>query len=103
MFSQTQKFPNIYENKNLNEEKYTDLHLASQNEEEEVNSLWNHFDKNEKEKLFEYLMKEDVMKKDNKEKNKTILHHASQRGHEEIVKLLLNEYGKEKKKNCLNI
>merc|ERR1712034_285231 len=49
------------------------------------------FGEEEKEKLIEYVMKED-------DDNYTALHYASVDGHEEIIFLLLNTFGQKKTK-----
>merc|ERR1711925_31942 len=58
--------------------------------EEIVKLLLNTFNEDEKDKLIEYVMKEDNI-------NHTALHFASFMGHEEIVKLLLNTFNEDEK------
>merc|ERR1712034_254206 len=78
--------------KNLNlDKKQTILHFAShEGHKEIIKLLLNIFGEEEKDKLIEYVMKEDY-------KKYTALHFASHEGHEEIVSLLLNQFYEEKK------
>jgi len=69
-------------------EKRTALHHASQNGHEEiVNCLLDVFDKQDEDKLMKFLMQEDI-KKD------TALHFAFQNGNEKIINTLCDIFGK---------
>ena len=57
-----------------------------------VKLLLNAFGEEQKDKLIEYVMKEDDQKY-------TALHDAAYNGHEGIVKLLLNAFNEEEKDN----
>jgi len=94
-FLMQQQDPYAYEETDLRvgsingHKKETALHIASYNGSEQiVNSLLNIFDKEDKTKIIEYLMKKNVHKS-------TALHLASSKGYEKIINSLLNAFGKE--------
>jgi Trp operon repressor len=78
------------ENKNENEDK--DM-LASQEAKEQIISYF--LNTKEKEKLIEYLIKE------NEDKKETVLQLTSRNGYDKILKLLLNSFGIDQNKKLI--
>jgi len=78
--------------KEINEKKYTVLHFASlKGHEEIIKLLLGIFSEEDKDKLIEFMMKEDCDRY-------TALHHAYGKGHTEIVKLLLKPFNEKMRK-----